>query len=196
MTNCQYELKVSFSEIMDISVKCSKTLSKKDFLMIFVGAENARQGKKIYRESLDNLTMLSKRTNVIVIGPPYACDRTVLNGLIKDINVQIQKYIYFNLRECVFLTMNSFVHLEKRSRLGNPSYSGKKLLSSYLCDHIFHGFEASDGDDQNTKSINYSVEAEICSTACNGLERGCNQFLCMSRPDDVPNEGNNTSFLA
>jgi len=135
--NCQFRKKPLFSEIVTETVLYSRHLTRNDYIVVFIGCENALRGISIKQTEIEELLTVSNRTNLFVVGPPFADDRSVLNRLISDNNKLVSECVRQDSNSAMFLHLDSFMHEFERSTYAEPSYNGKRLVCKFICSRMY-----------------------------------------------------------
>lgn len=115
-TNSQYKPRILFQEIVKLALHYCKTMTSRDYLIVFMGNENALRGLKITTNEINTLLTVAEKTNLIVVGFSFAYDRRVLNGLIYN-NYQLIKD-FLNEPNCAksanYISLDCFMHVSER----------------------------------------------------------------------------------
>lgn len=160
--NSQYKTGVMFDQIVEDALEFSRNFTKRDFVIVFVGCENAIRGKSILRDQVDKLILISKNSNLIVIGSSFACDRKVLNNFIYKDNITAQRSIQNDANHSMYLSINNFMQTYERSSDGKPSYASKVLLCKFLCSQLPYAQNSGSvlNLESNTRRVNRSAQSE------------------------------------
>lgn len=141
--NCQYKNQALFEELVDTLTLYSRNFTKDDFILFFTGKENAIRGLNISDSSLVKLSMVTKKTNLIVIAPPFASDRPILNGFIYDQNLTIYRNVSDNNHKSLFLSLDTYTAVSDRNRYANTCYSAKTRCIAFISGQIRRWFSQS-----------------------------------------------------
>ena len=141
--NCQYKNHAVFEELVDDITLFSRNFTKDDFILFFTGKENAVRGINISNSSLDKLSVATKKTNLIVIAPPFASDRPILNGFIYDQNLQIYRNVSDSNHKSLFLSLDTFTALSDKNRDADTCYSAKSRCIAFISGQITGWFPQS-----------------------------------------------------
>lgn len=130
--NCQYGTGLLLEELTTEYLQLSKNFSKDDYVVIFVGRENALAGKNVDKQCLKQIAQVACNTNVIILGSSYEYNRPILNDYIYDINLSIKKYMHT---------------VSRRPMIRNSNINGyfdKVKLIADLCSDILSQTELND----------------------------------------------------
>lgn len=125
--NCQWQRRITISEIISLCSLYSKNFTRNDFVVVFLGSEHAIKGITLRGDDVKNLFRSCEHTNLILIGPPLHLNRPVLNRIIEEHNTVIVKNLDISNQRVYFLPLLCY------TSYGYLNYSDKSNLVSYLC---------------------------------------------------------------
>lgn len=107
--NNQWKNRLNFEQGVELCMASSKTFTKKDFIIFIQGSESAFTGQSPQKTSILKLCELSKKTNIIMLGPPLHLGRPILNRFIHEQNSIILNTIAEQSNNFHFLPMSTLV---------------------------------------------------------------------------------------
>lgn len=157
--NCQWQKRITLLEITKLCSLFSKSFTKNDYIIAFLGSENAIKGLTLRDDDVKNLLNSCRHTNLILIGPPLYTDRPVLNRIIEEQNSLILNNLdKFN--EDVY-----FLPLLCHTSYGYLNYFDKSSLVNHVCARLQTVSVRSDGK-VDVSATNVSA-ADQCSEVVN-----------------------------
>lgn len=135
-SNCQYMEKATIQDLVNTFLPLTKKFTKNDFIILFTGIENAVRGQSIDEACLRRLGEAAKMSNLIIIAPPFAANRHILNRFLYDVNLSIYKGVNSSTDNTLFLGFDIFTEQYDRNRYGHASYAAKQSVASCIADEI------------------------------------------------------------
>ena len=109
-----------------LCVSLSKTFTKDDYIIFMLGSVNAITGRTPKNESILKILELSRKTNVIILGPSLRLRRPILNSFIHEQNTLLLNVIAEHAYKVGFFPMLTM------TKYGFLSYDDKLNLAQHL----------------------------------------------------------------
>lgn len=136
--NCQFKPFAIFEDIVSEYNVLTKNFNKSDYVIIFVGANNAIKGKQISEKCLSDLLNYSKKTNLILVSAPYFNNRPVLNNLIFNENLKLYTFIRNINDSALFIDTNFILKNHCHDVKGVLKYCDKISIINYIANNAIN----------------------------------------------------------
>ena len=130
--NCQFADKFTLDELIEAYSPLATKCTSKDFIIVFTGNENAVRGQKVQEARLQKLKDYAGNTNLILVAPPFAANRHVLNRIIHETCLSVYTAISDHQQNTLFLNMDNFTELQEKNYPGHSVYSAKKRIMAHI----------------------------------------------------------------
>lgn len=138
--NCQFGTRLLLEEIFDRFFDLSRRFTKRDYVILFYGNADAFKGtsSSVNEKLIGHILDKFSHTNLIIVGPPYAASRPILNNFTYESDLVFKK-ILCNGNDSLakFFSFNEFSNDSELNYYGNPSFNAKRKLVDHLISKIF-----------------------------------------------------------
>lgn len=135
--NCQYSSSLrTMEELLTDYASLSQRLTKNDYIIMSTGIVDSLRGKLASTSCWTMLSEISTKSNLIIITPPFANNRKILNNFIFNFNMDIRQQTVGNKVDCQLVNTDSFMSPSDRNHLAHIPYEVKIRIFKHICNDL------------------------------------------------------------